>query len=79
MLTKQALSWFAPLFERKTPILNNFEVFLAAFAEAFKDHDKACLATIKIRVLWQGLDPKSVYASNFKLLYAILIGTKKCL
>jgi hypothetical protein len=51
LLTGQALSWFAPLFERKAPVLNNFEAFLAAFAEVLKDHDKAHSTTTKICVL----------------------------
>jgi hypothetical protein len=51
LLTGQAFSYFAPLFERKAPVLNNFEVFLAAFAEAFKNHDKARSATSKICIL----------------------------
>lgn len=40
LLTRQALSWFAPLFEKKSPILSNFEAFLEAFGEAFEEHDK---------------------------------------
>ena len=40
LLTGQALSWFAPLFEKRSPILGNFETFLEAFAEAFGEHDK---------------------------------------
>jgi len=35
LLTRQVLFWFAPLFEKRTPILNNFELFLATFAKAF--------------------------------------------
>jgi hypothetical protein len=50
LFTGQALSWFAPLFERRAPILNNFEAFLAAFAEIFEDHNKAHSATTKICV-----------------------------
>jgi hypothetical protein len=68
LLTGQALSWFAPSFERRAPILNNFEAFVAAFAEAFKNHDKTRLTTTKIRVLWQGLCPASIYVSDFRLL-----------
>src|SRR4028118_1685606 len=40
LLTGQALSWFAPLFEKQSPILNNFETFLEAFAEAFGEQDR---------------------------------------
>jgi hypothetical protein len=68
LFTEQIHSWFAPLFEKKAPVLKNFEAFLAAFAEAFKDHDKACSATTKIHVLRQGLRSASVYASDFILL-----------
>jgi hypothetical protein len=68
LLTEQALSWFALLFERKALVLNNFEAFLGALAEVFKDHDKAHSATTKIRILWQGSCPASEYASDFKLL-----------
>ena len=68
LLTKQALSWFVPLFEKRAPILNNFEAFLATFAKAFKDHDKACSTTTKIRFLQQRLHPTSIYALDFKLL-----------
>ena len=48
--------------------MNNFEVFLATFVEAFEDYDKAFSATTKIHVLRQGLCLASVYASDFKLL-----------
>jgi hypothetical protein len=36
LFSRQALSWFAPLFEKKAPILNNFEVFLAIFVKHLK-------------------------------------------
>jgi Retrotransposon gag protein len=68
LLTGQALSWFAPLFEKQSPILNNFGTFLEAFAEAFGEHDKARWATTKIRSLRQGTRFASVYASDFRQL-----------
>jgi hypothetical protein len=68
LLTGQALSWFAPLFEKRSPILNNFETFLEAFAEAFGEHDKTRWATTKIRSLRQGTRSVSVYASDFRQL-----------
>jgi hypothetical protein len=68
LLTGQALSWFAPLFEKRSPILNNFEMFLAAFGEAFGEHDKIRWATTKIRSLRQGSRSASVYASDFRQL-----------
>jgi hypothetical protein len=68
LLTGQALSWFAPLFEKRAPVLNNFEAFLATFAEAFEDHDEARSTTTKIYILRQGTHPPSVYMSDFRLL-----------
>lgn len=68
LLTGQALSWFAPLFEKRSPILSNFETFLEAFAEAFGEHDKVRWATTKIRSLRQGARSASVYASDFRQL-----------
>lgn len=68
LLTGQALSWFAPLFEKRSSILNNFETFLEAFAEAFGEHDKVRWATTKIRSLRQGMRSTSVYASDFRQL-----------
>ena len=65
LLTEQALSWFAPLFEKNAAILSNFEAFLGAFSEAFGEHDKIRLATTKIRSLLQGIQPASNYASEF--------------
>ena len=54
LLTGQALSWFAPLFEKNAVILSNFEAFFGAFSEAFSEHDKICSATTKIHSLCQG-------------------------
>jgi len=68
LLTGQALSWFAPLFEKRSSILSNFETFLEAFEEAFGEHDKARWATTKIRSLRQGSRSASVYASDFRQL-----------
>ena len=41
LLTGSALSWFAHLFEKRSPILSNFKTFLEALTEAFGEHDKA--------------------------------------
>ena len=68
LLTGQALSWFAPLFEKRASILNNFEIFLEALAEAFGEHDNTRRATTKIRSLRQGSRSASVYASDFRQL-----------
>jgi hypothetical protein len=68
LFTRQALSWFAPLFAKRVLVLNNFEAFLAAFVEAFENHDKAHSVTTKICVLQQRARLVSVYASDFRLL-----------
>jgi hypothetical protein len=49
--SQQALFWFVLLFEKKAPVLNNFEAFLIAFTEAFENHGKARSATTKIHIL----------------------------
>ena len=56
------------LFEKRSPILNNFETFLEAFVEAYGEHDKAGWATIKIWSLQQGAGSASIYASDFRQL-----------
>ena len=68
LLAGQALSWFAPLFEKNAAILGNFEAFLGAFSEAFGEHDKICSATTKICSLCQGTRLASNYASKFRQL-----------
>lgn len=68
LLTGQALSWFAPLYEKNSSVLESFDTFLAAFEEAFSEHDKARAATMKIRNLRQGRRPASIYASDFRQL-----------
>ena len=68
LLTGQALSWFAPLFEKNAAILSNFEAFLGAFSEAFGEHDKIRSAIAKIRSLRQGIRLASNYASEFQQL-----------
>lgn len=71
LFIEQYLSWFAALFEKLSPILNNFEMVLAAFVEAFEEYDKRHArdaATTKIRFLWQRTHLALIYASNFILL-----------
>ena len=65
LFTRQALFWFAPLFEKNAAILSNFEAFLGVFSEAFGQYDKIHLATTKIRNLHQGIRSASNYASEF--------------
>ena len=68
LLTGQALSWFAPLFEKNAAILSNFEAFLGVFSEAFGEYDKIRSATTKIHSLRQGTRSASNYASEFQQL-----------
>lgn len=65
-LTSQALSWFCPLFEKKSPILYNFEIFLAASAKAFEEHNKISLGTTIIHSLQQGVDSRCAYVSTLR-------------
>jgi hypothetical protein len=70
LLTGSALSWFAVHFEQRSPILTNFETFIAALTEAFGEHDKARVALNKIYALQQGSRSVSVYASEYRQLAA---------
>ena len=35
LLSDSALAWFAPLLEKESPLLNNFEEFLSEFLSEF--------------------------------------------
>ena len=61
----QPLSWFALMFEKCLPMLNNFNIFLEAFTKTFGEHDKAQWAKKKIRSLQQGTHSTLTYTSNF--------------
>jgi hypothetical protein len=37
LLTGTALAWFAPLLEKKSPVLENFEAFITEFQASFND------------------------------------------
>ena len=68
LLTGTALSWFAPLLEANSPLLNNFEEFIKEFKACFGDTDSVRTAINKIRTLRQGDQPASTYAANFRLI-----------
>ena len=68
LLTGIALSWFAPLLETNSPLLNNFEEFIKEFKACFGDTDSARTTINKIRTLRQGDQPASKYATNFHLI-----------
>ena len=68
LLTGTALAWFAPLLEKKSPVLENFETFIAEFQASFSDTDSVRTTINKIRRLRQGDRPASAYAADFRLL-----------
>ena len=68
LLTGTTLSWFAPLLEANSPLLNNFEEFIKEFKACFGDTDSVRTTINKIRTLRQGDQPTSTYAANFCLI-----------
>ena len=68
LLTGTTLSWFAPLLEANSPLLNNFEEFIKEFKACFGDTDSVRTTINKIRTLRQGDQPASTYAANFRLI-----------
>jgi hypothetical protein len=68
LLTGTALAWFAPLLEKKSPVLENFDTFITEFQASFSDTDSVRTAINKIRRLRQGERPASAYAADFRLL-----------
>ena len=68
LLTGTALAWFAPLLEKKSPLLQDFEGFINEFQANFGDTDSVRTAINKIRRLRQGDRPASAYAADFRLL-----------
>ena len=68
LLTGTALSWFAPLFEKESPLLQNFNSFIEELQASFGDSDSARTALNKIRRLGEGDRLASAYAADFRLL-----------
>ena len=68
LLCGSALSWFAPLLEQKSPLLDDFEAFIEEFKACFGDTDSVKTTINKIRRLRQGDRPASAYAADFRLL-----------
>ena len=74
LLTSTILSWFAPLLETNSPLLNNFEEFIKELKACFGDTDSARTAINKIRILreeHQHMHP------IFVLLQEIFLGMNK--
>jgi hypothetical protein len=65
LLSGTALSWFSPLVEKDSPLLQDFGGFLEEFTNTFGETDKERTATKKIRSLQQRSRAASVYAAEF--------------
>ena len=64
-----ALAWFAPLLEKQSPLLNNYEDFISEFKACFGESTDSIRTTInKIRRLRQGDRSAFAYAADFRLL-----------
>lgn len=68
LLSGTALSWFSPLVEKDSPLLQDFGSFLEEFTNTFGETDKERTATTKIRSLQQRSRAASVYAAEFRQL-----------
>jgi hypothetical protein len=68
LLTETATAWFAPILETSSPLLQDFNAFMAEFEVMFRDNDKARTSTNKLRWLQQGTRSATVYASKFRQL-----------
>ena len=68
LLSGTALSWFSPLVEKDSPLLQDFYGFLEEFTNTFGETDKERTATTKICSLQQRLRAASVYAAEFRQL-----------
>jgi hypothetical protein len=51
LLTGTAVAWFAPILETSSPLLQDFNAFMAEFEVVFGDSDKAKTSTNKLRRL----------------------------
>jgi hypothetical protein len=68
LLSKTAQAWFAPLVEKDSPLLNDFNEFLKEFGATFGDPDRNRTAALKLRNLRQGSRPAASYAADFRQL-----------
>jgi hypothetical protein len=63
LFTRTAVAWFAPILETSSPLLQDFNAFMAEFEAVFGDSDKARTLANKLRRLQQGTRSAIVYAS----------------
>jgi hypothetical protein len=68
LLTGIVVAWFAPILETSSPLLQDFDAFMAEFEAVFGDSDKARTSANKLRQLQQGTRSAIVYASEFRQL-----------
>jgi hypothetical protein len=66
LLTGTTAAWFAPILETSSPLLQDFNAFMAKFETMFEDSDKARTSANKLRRLQQGTRSAIVYASEFR-------------
>jgi hypothetical protein len=68
LLTRTAATWFAPILKTSSPLLQNFNAFMAEFETVFGDSEKARTLANKLHRLQQGTRSAIVYASEFRQL-----------
>jgi hypothetical protein len=68
LLTGTTVAWFVPILETSSPLLQDFDAFMAEFEAVFGDSDKARTSANKLRRLQQGTRSATVYALEFKQL-----------
>jgi hypothetical protein len=71
LLTGTVAAWFAPILETSSPLLQDFNAFMAEFEAVFGDSDKVNkvrTSANKLRRLQQGTRSAIVYASEFRQL-----------
>jgi hypothetical protein len=66
LLTGTSATWFVPILETSSPLLQDFNAFMAEFEAVFGDSDKAKTSANKLRRLQQGTRSAIVYASEFR-------------
>jgi hypothetical protein len=68
LLTRIAAAWFVPILETSSPLLQDFDAFMAEFEAVFGDSDKAKTSANKLHRFQQGTCSAIIYASKFKQL-----------
>jgi len=68
LLIGTTATWFAPILETSSPLLQDFNAFMVEFETVFGDSDKATTSANKLRCLQQETCLAIVYASEFRQL-----------